>query len=631
MKKFFLIFFLFANQLIAFASPADTSKNVLYSWKLVEGILVEPAVFDTVIDNIHMYNPVERQSINYSYLGNIGSPWKSNIFFSGNLNYQSDFIFERNYYPYLLTKDNMVFYHSRKPYFDINWATATKKRDENQLSALYTQNINKKWNVGIRYKLISSKGEIPRSTVSEHSMNFFASYIGEKYSMHTAFIRNKFENLESGGVDDSSKVSPEFIDPLLQNASSVYRKRGFFISQQYKFGFTEKIVVDDSTTESTFKELGRINYVFSWDRNNRKYSHKGSDYKYYLNTIDTTTETFDSLFLGKIENSVYWTFKEIKKENFNGRLSFGGTHEFIRWSHVNQDSSYHKIEDYNNIKLSGNLDARTKNFIFSVSAYYYPKISNSTAHKSGNYWGNALIEKSIGKNKWRTDFYFNLSHANVVPYLFEQNYQSNHFNWKNSFKNKLYTESKVGFRIPQVLFDLQFAYGMNNNHIYFDSEAIPVQYKDPLTISSIRLQKDFKIGGFRFLNKVIYQVVNNKDEVISLPKWSIYHSSFYDLKKYLEKISIEAQLGYELYYNTTFYANGYMPATGQFFEQRIRKTGDFPIVNVFMNLRIKNVLLFFKFENLSIQFVPIKFYYYTNNYPINTTAFKFGVSWRFMD
>jgi len=74
-----------------------------------------------------------------------------------------------------------------------------------------------------------------------------------------------------------------------------------------------------------------------------------------------------------------------------------------------------------------------------------------------------------------------------------------------------------------------------------------------------------------------------------------------------------------------------MPATAQFYEQRIRKTGDFPIVNVFMNLRIKNVLLFLKLENLSNQFVINKYYYFTNNYPIHTTAFKFGVSWRFMD
>jgi len=217
MKKFILVICLVSFQYVSYASPPDTIKTELYSWKLIDGFLEEPIGFDTAINYVQTYNPVEKQSICYSYLGNIGSPWQSNIFINDNIVNLSDFVFDRIYFPYTSTKENLVFYHSKKPFFDINWATGTKKRNENQLSALYTQNINKYWNVGLRYKLISSLGEIPRSQTSEHSMSFFTSYKREKYSIYAGFLRNKFGNQESGGVNDSLSATPEFVEPLLSN------------------------------------------------------------------------------------------------------------------------------------------------------------------------------------------------------------------------------------------------------------------------------------------------------------------------------------------------------------------------------------------------------------------------------
>ncbi len=631
MKKYIITFFLIACYYLSFALPSDTIKNELHAWKLVDGFLEEPIAFDTVVNYFQIFNPIEKQSICYSYLGNLGSPWQSNIFISEIPVGQSDFVFDRLYYPYTFTKENAIFYHAKKPFFDISWATGTKKRNENQLSALFTQNINKYWNVGIHYKLISSLGEIRRSKTFEHSMNFFTSYHGEKYSMHAAFIRNKFGNEESGGVNDTLSATPELVEPLLATAASVYYKRSFFVSQQYRFGFTEKIVIDDTTTETNFKEAGRLNHIISLDKTYRRYGEDTTDFNYYNNTYITTVGKLDSVGVNKFENILYWTFKEIKKDNFKGRLTIGATHELLKFTQIDSIYSTFKYDHYSNIKLSANLDARTKNFAFTVVGFYYPKISNTKAFKSGSYYGNVLIDKGVRIGKQETDFYININHSNSAPLLFEQNYNSIHFKWNNQFKDKINTEVKVGFNISQLGLNLELAYGIDQNYIYFDSQSLPQQYSDLLTIRSIKLQKDFKLGGFRIINKIVYQKLNNKDAVISIPEWSVYQSAYYDMQNFLEKFGIESQLGYEFYYTSWFYAPGYMPASGQFYQQRIRETGDYPTINVFLNMRIKTVLMFFKFENITNQFVMNKYYYYTNNYPINTTAFRFGVSWRFMN
>jgi hypothetical protein len=634
MNKYFFLVFIFIGQITGWSQTVDTTKNELYAWKLNEGHLIENTELDTTINSFQIFNPIEKQSICYSYLGNLGSPARSNIYFTESNENQDDFIFDRNYNQYVLSHKTMLFYHSKKPFFDLSWASGTKKRDENQVSALYTQNINKKLNVGFRYKLISSLGEIPRNKTAEHSLNLFTSYIGEKYSIHASFIRNKFKNQESGGINDSLNATPEFSQPLLSNASSVYFKRDIFISQQYKFGYTEKIVVDDTTTESTFHELGRFNYIFLMNKNNRTYQEGETDRLYYNNTYFATPDsisTRDSMAYSRIENTLYFTFKEIEKENFKGRLTVGGSHEYLLATGIDNSYAFFREEKYSNIKLSSNLDARTKNFIFSVKAYYYPKISSSNAHKSGSYYGNVLIDKAINIGKWRPAFYFNLSHSSIKPYLTEQSYTSIHFRWDNDFKNRINTDFKLGFKIPQAYFDLNLAYGVNQNEIYYDSLALPVQYGDFMTIRSIRLQKDFHFGGFVMVNKLAYQAVSNNDEVISIPKLAFYNSTYYDLDRFLKEYSIQVQLGYELYYTSQYYTPGYMPSSALFYQQRIRQTGEFPVINVFLNLRIKTVLLFIKFENVYNQFLINKFYYYTNNYPINTTAFKFGVSWRFMD
>jgi hypothetical protein len=220
MRKSLLLFSLLIGFNLLAISQEDTTKNELYGWQLIDGFLVEPYEFDTIIDNFQVYNPVERYSISNNWLGNLGSAWKSNIQFTQHDENRADFIFDENYRPYMFSKENQVFYHSKSPYFNVHWTTSSKTRNENQLYALFTQSINKKLNVGMRYKLISSTGEFDNQLISEHSMNPFVSYTGERYSLHASFIRNKFKSQENGGIDhlgaDSAVVEPELLLLCLQ-------------------------------------------------------------------------------------------------------------------------------------------------------------------------------------------------------------------------------------------------------------------------------------------------------------------------------------------------------------------------------------------------------------------------------
>lgn len=653
MKKIIgTLFLLFCSSVITVAQT-DTTQNDLRGWKLIDGYLIEPISLDTVVTGFQVINPIERFSVSNSWLGNMGSAWKSNVFFTETPIYNSDFIFDKNFQPYVFSKENQIFYHAKKPYFDITWTTATKKRNENQLSALYTQNINKKWNVGMQYKLIASDGEFPNALISENSLNAFTSYTGERYSLHAAFMRNKFKSQENGGIIDTISPEPEFAQAYLPSASSIYFDKSFFLSQEYRIGYSQKIVINDTTTESTFNELVRLNHVFSYKDNYRIFQDEDPQSDFYKTPplIDTIF-TRDSIRLVKIENALFWTFKEIKRPNFNGRLTVGGALENLKWVNTNNyqavDSisvdgtkTYYSDADslmlnttYNNFRLMANLDARTKMFVFSAKAHYYLSDIFGTSNKADNYSGDLLISKGIIVGKQKSDFFIKLHLSNTNPSIFEEHYYSNHFQWDTSFYAVLRTEGRVGLNIPAIRTKAEFAYAIINNYIYFDDEALPRQYDKVFNIMSLRLHKDFKFGHFYSRNKVVYQILpdaaNELNGVIRLPDWAIYHSFYFDLNL-LEKIGVEAQLGYDLNYTSRFQAQGYMPATGQFYQADGIYTGHYPILNVFLNMRIKTVLLSFKFEHINNQFLLNKYYFAVDKYAINTTAFKFGVSWRFRD
>ncbi len=659
MKKI-ILFIIFLSQISTFVfSQEDSTSSYLRAWRLEEGFLVEPVGFDTVITGFQRINPDEYYSISNNWLGNLGSAWKSNIYFGTYDKKYSDFDFDNQFMPYSYTKYNQRFYHSVTPYFDLHWTTSQRVRNENQLSALYTQNINKKWNVGLRYHLIASDGQYPHSLIKDHSLNPFFSYNGEKYSAYFAFMRNKFRSEESGGINDSITNDPTFAQALIDEASSVYFNRSIFFSQEYKFGFTKKIVIDDSTTETSFRELGRINHVLTIDKNYRIYNEVHSLNEYYdsiANFDDVTTR--DSVIMRRMENSLYWTFKEIKRPNFKGRLTVGGSLESLKWTNtglhpeidsinrrtqdtvwISRDTTFYN-ENYNNVKLYGGIDARTKMFVFSANASYYLGDVLGTSNKVNNFEGNLLISKSIMLGKKKSDIYFKLRVGNYSPTIFQQRYSSNHYIWKNKFKNVGKTDLRIGLKIPITRTKAEFAYGLANNYIYYDSLVMPQQYTErAFSLMSFRLHQNFvigkhsKVGRLKILNKIVYQLApTDIQHVIRLPEVSVYHSSFYEMDYFLKvkKLSINVQFGYDVYYSTAYKSLGYSPAVGQFYNSSYgRISGDYPIVNAFINARIKTVLIFFRYENIVNHFSENKFYFLLDRYPINTPDFRFGVSWRF--
>ena len=91
---------------------------------------------------------------------------------------------------------------------------------------------------------------------------------------------------------------------------------------------------------------------------------------------------------------------------------------------------------------------------------------------------------------------------------------------------------------------------------------------------------------------------------------------------------LDIQFGFDIRYNTAFYSPSYMPATGMFTAQNIRKTGNFPAVSPFMNAHIKRFNFFLEFTNVNLGY-PSYDAFYTVGYALNPASLRFGIQWNF--
>ena len=85
------------------------------------------------------------------------------------------------------------------------------------------------------------------------------------------------------------------------------------------------------------------------------------------------------------------------------------------------------------------------------------------------------------------------------------------------------------------------------------------------------------------------------------------------------------QLGANMYYNTSYYAPYYEPATQQFQIQDEVKVGNFPLVNAYVNFHLKQARFFVMGYNLGSKFVNPN-YFSLAHYPLDPFVLKMGVA-----
>lgn len=145
---------------------------------------------------------------------------------------------------------------------------------------------------------------------------------------------------------------------------------------------------------------------------------------------------------------------------------------------------------------------------------------------------------------------------------------------------------------------------------------------------TLQLDQKLRLGPLNWENVITYQKSSNKD-VLPLPDLNIYTNLFFFFRV-AGVLSVE--LGADARWFTKYYAPEYSPAIGQYAvqengERRIQ-LGDYPIVNVYANMHLKQARFFVMMSHVNAGTGKMN-YFLTPHHPLNQRVLRLGVSWNF--
>lgn len=581
---------------------------------------------DTAFINYHNTSAIDRYSISNSYNANLGSPIQSKIFFDRLSN--PDFIFATPYTPYLLNISNATFYNTKKPFSILEYKTGgTRFRDEDRIRFLFTGNANKRANFGTSLDYIHAGGEYGNQSMKRFDGSVFGSYSGKHYSANGLLATNNLSNFENGGITDLTYITNPISGfktkdiPTNTNGMSNLKETQFFFNHQYTIGFERPFKVNKDSVRMDYVPVTRFTHTLKLDEVRKRFYERATDTLFYQNTYRPHTLTNDTASLQTMTN----TLAVSMAEEFNKWMKFGLTafveNDVQRYGYE-QDTILH-----NAIKTSTRVGGILSKEQGDRFKYNILGELDFLGYKAGNF----RLEGNMGGffKLWNDSISLiaNGFIRSDKPSFFMENYESNHFIWKNNNFNSTYRTNVGGtFSIPTRAFSLNVSVENITNFLYFNNDAMPTQHHGNIQVIAANLKQDFHFGSFTLENNVVYQL-SSQPQVLPLPDLTLYHNLYVSTKWFN---ALDLQLGADVRYHTLYYAPAYMPATGQFHTQSDVKIGNYPVVNLYLNFHLKRTRFYIEYYHINQLFMK-GLYLSMPNYPINPALLKAGLLWNFYD
>lgn len=584
---------------------------------------------DTNLTSIQLNYPQNRKLETFTYLGNIGSPTIYDHYFSRSSNY--DFLFSRHYNDYMLHASNYPNYKLIGPLTTVQFSNAGNRREaEEILRAFHSQNANSNLNFGMEYKFIGTKGVYQNQKTRNTSFAFFSNYCKANFFVRAAFTYNAFKHNENGGIINSVALKdtiPSLVAVYLKESTksnSDTRMYSFSTSTAYSIYNRSELTLDSQGKEIVkiiplVSALVHYNYKF----NSRVYLNNQPLNSYFENTFISPLKTRDSVNL--ISNEIMAELDVSQFRNITGipGIKFQTGIEFVNYYYFKPNSFIYNVssDNYNTYFIAANVYSSSSYLKYFGRAHYY-------------FFGNRANDKELfgevtispWANESMPKVYGYLKIADKEPDVFLKNYFSNHFYWVNSFEKERHFLFGSKIQIDKIGLEAGYNIEYINNYLFFNTNSAPQQDND-LAITSLWAQSALSYSKFNIISRFVWQL-SSKPSVVSLPTFIAFSSLFY--KTNLVENALDAQFGISVFYRSSFYASAYNPATGQFYNQQNKLIGNYPYVDLFINLKWKRALIFIKYEHIN-QGMPDYEYYVAFKYPFNPRIIKYGISWSFYD
>ena len=261
----------YGNQVDPSTQPdsLDTGTDVqsippkLYMWQLSETLgnrTIVPA--DTLALNFQNTNLVGGMTGEYNFLGNLGSPRLSRIFF----NRQDDepTLFMAPYSSFFVRPDQVFFTNSNVPYTNLTYYKAGNKiNGEERFKSYFSVNVNKRLAFGFNFDYLYGRGYYANQFTSHFNAGLFGSYIGERYQIQAVYNNFFMKMNENGGIandgyitrpdtmaEGKKEYSSTTIPVKMEQTSNRNKDFYVYLTQRYRLGFKRRVLKEEAQNNS---------------------------------------------------------------------------------------------------------------------------------------------------------------------------------------------------------------------------------------------------------------------------------------------------------------------------------------------------------------------------------------------
>ena len=232
-----------------------------------------------------------------------------------------------------------------------------------------------------------------------------------------------------------------------------------------------------------------------------------------------------------------------------------------------------------------------------------------------------------------------------APSFYMNQYYGKHYMWDNNLSQEIHSRILGEFSLQKTRTKLRVGYDVLKNYTYFgiqndrvrSGDNYLVQHNDlnvrqsssPISLLTLQLQQDFRLGIFNWQNVLILQK-SSKDDILPVPIFNAYSNLFLRFK--VARV-LDVDLGVDGRYFTSYYAPEYIPGIGAFGIQETEasrtKIGNYPHLNAYANFQLQHTRFFIMFTHVNS--AEGGKYFFTPHYPLNQRVLQFGISWNFFN
>jgi hypothetical protein len=527
------------------------------------------------------------------------------------------------HYNYMEVED-INYYHVPTPVTELFFKTVM---EQGQLAdGFFTANTSERFNFSIANKGLRSLGKYQniRSSVGNFRLTLNYKSKNQKYFLRGHWVSQDIANQENGGITnriqfesgDEEFTDRSRIDVAFQNAENFLVGKRYYLGQRY---YLKK--KKDST------EFSNISLGHEFNYETKLYRFIQDSQEDFFGAAFQSSNLIDRSQLRALFNQLDLTYDT----HITGKLTFKALN-------YNYDYFFKSILFTDN----GVIQNQLKGSEIAIGASWMKQIGGLSL----NFDGITNVSGDLGGTNIRAFASYELNNGGLIkggvysssrmPDFNMLLYQSNYiaYNWQNTsvFKKQESRGGHLNLHFKKW-FNLDVNYSVLDNYTYFatspeteNAQARPFQSSGTINYLKIKLSNEIKLGKFALANTVMYQNVNQEAEIFNVPQLVTRNTLYFS--DHIFKKAMYLQMGINFKYFTSYYMDAYNPLLAEFYVQNTEKFGGFPLLDFFINAKVKQTRIYLKAEHFNSSFSEANFYT-APDYPYRDFIVRFGLVWNF--